>query len=264
MEKKIKKLNDGEREEYLIKIKLCFLRDNQQEVNNIGKIERVGFVEEYNSINWTKIDFEKIKNNQKDIKRIAKELGISKSSSRDKADVKINDIYYSLKCNGYGKPTIVNHTNRKGWLKIAELKKLKISKLDEIINQYWKLRINGDITEDCPNFHQKSPFKKNKEIIKPYLDFFIFEGSGQGYSEYPVTKVLEFKSFKNLSSWKIYGNEYLDQHWNNLYFCVRSTKGMPKNYDTYEYKKLLSPWTRNFKGSKGDKKHRGALHVRVG
>ena len=152
----------------------------------------------------------------------AKELGISKSSSRDKADVKINDIYYSLKCNGYGKPTIVNHTNRKGWLKIAELKKLKISKLDEIINQYWKLRINGDITEDCPNSHQKSPFNKNKEIIKPYLDFFIFEGSGQGYSEYPATKVLEFKSFKDLSSWKIYDNEYLNQHWNNLYFCVTS------------------------------------------
>ncbi len=261
---KEKSLNKGEKEEYLIKIYLCYLRDKEIDIPILGKIKNVGFEKNYKTTNWSKINFEKLKNNQKDIKKLSDTLSITKSSSKDKADVKINDIYYSLKCNGYGKPTIVNHTNRKGWLKIAELKKLEISNLDEIINQYWKLRINGDITEDCPNSHQKSPFNNNKEIVKPYLDFFIFEGSGQGYSKYPASKVLEFKSFKNINSWKIYGNEYLDQHWNNLYFCLRSTKGMPKNYETYEHKKLISLWTRNFKGSKGDKKYRGALHVRVG
>ena len=45
---------------------------------------------------------------------------------------------------------------------------------------------------------------------------------------------------------------------------MRSTKGMPKNYETYENKKLISPWTKYFKGKKGNKKYRGALHVRVG
>ena len=45
---------------------------------------------------------------------------------------------------------------------------------------------------------------------------------------------------------------------------MRSTKGMPKDYNTYKHKELISPWTKNFKGKKGDKKYRGALHVRVG
>ena len=39
------------------------------------------------------------------------------------------------------------------------------------MNEYWQLRENGDISEDCSNSHDKSPFRNNKEIIKPYLDF---------------------------------------------------------------------------------------------
>ncbi len=265
---KEKSLNKGEKEEYLIKIYLCYLRDKEIGIPILGKIKKVGFEKHYKTTNWSKINFEKLKNNQKDIKQLADKLEITKSKSSYKADVKINDIYYSLKCNGYGKPTIVNHTSRVGWFEIAKLNNLDISNLDKIIDEYWKLRKNGDISEDCPNSHQKSPFYNNKDIIKPYLDFFIFEGSGQGYSKYPATKVLEFKSFKNINSWKIYGDEYLDEHWDNLYFCMRYKKGiMPINkeaYDAHKSKNLISPWIRYFKGSKGEKKYRGALHVRVG
>ena len=96
--------------------------------------------------------------------------------------------------------------------------------LDKIIDKYWELRIKGDISEDCPNFHKESPFNKNQKIIKPYLDFFIFEGSGQGYSKFPASKVLDFKSFDDLDSWRIYGEEYLEKHWNKLYFCMRYKK----------------------------------------
>ena len=42
---------------------------------------------------------------------------------------------------------------------------------------------------------------------------------------------------------------------------------MPINketYDNHKFKELISPWTRYFKGIKGEKKYRGALHVRVG
>ena len=35
-------------------------------------------------------------------------------------------------------------------------------------------------------------------------------------------------------------------------------------YIPIKHKELISPWTKNFKGKKGDKKYRGALHVRVG
>jgi len=268
MTKKIKKLNDGEREELLIKIFLCSLRDAKKEISGIGKIEKVGFETEYSSIGWENIDFDNLKTNEKEIRSIAKKLNISKGSSLHKADVKINDIFYSLKCTGYGKPTIVNHTNRVGWLKIAEIKSLNIDDLDTIVDDYWTLRENKEISEDCPNFHEKSPFKNNKHIIKPFLDFFIFEGSGQGKSKYPASKVLEFKNFEDTDSWDIYGDEYLDKHWEKLYFCMRYKKGiMPIDqaaYDNHKAKDKISPWTRYFKGKKGEKKFRGALHVRVG
>ena len=261
---KIKKLNDGEREEILLKIQLCFFRDEEIEVPSLGKIISVGFDKDYNKINWSGVDIDKIKHNQKEIKILAEKLGITKSSSKDKADIKINGQNYSLKCTGYGKPAIVNHTNRMGWLKISKIINQDIVILDKIIDDYWKLRIDGEIKEDCPNFHEKSPFNNHIDIIKPYLDFFIFKGSGQGKSKMTAEKVLEFKSFDNTSAWNIYGSDYIEHHWNNIYFCMRSTKGMPTNYENYEHKNIISPWTRYFKGKKGEKKHRGALHVRVG
>ena len=45
---------------------------------------------------------------------------------------------------------------------------------------------------------------------------------------------------------------------------MRSTKGMPTDYNNFKDKNLISPWTKFFKGKTGEKKHRGALHVRVG
>ena len=268
MPKKTKKLNGGEREELLIKIILCSFRDYKKKIPSIGKIEKVGFENEYGSINWNNIDFNKLKKNDSKIRNIAKQLNISKGSSLDKADVKINDTFYSLKCTGYGKPTIVNHTSRVGFLNIADIKSLNISDLDSIVDKYWTLRENNEISEDCPNSHEKSPFKNKKHIIKPFLDFFIFEGSGKGKSKYPAEKVLEFEKFNETISWKIFSSEYLDQHWEKLYFCLRYKKGiMPINqtaYDNHKYKDKISPWIRYFKGKKGEKKFRGALHVRVG
>ena len=86
--------------------------------------------------------------------------------------------------------------------------------------------------------------------------------------KFPASKVLDFKSFDDLDSWRIYGEEYLEKHWNKLYFCMRYKKNiMPldkKSYDNHKFKKLISPWTKHFKGKKGEKKYRGALHVRVG
>jgi hypothetical protein len=39
---------------------------------------------------------------------------------------------------------------------------------------------------------------------------------------------------------------------------------MPTDYNAYKNRDLLEPWTRNYKGKKGNKKFRGSLHVRVG
>ena len=79
---------------------------------------------------------------------------------------------------------------------------------------------------------------------------------------------MDFQFFNKPDNWKIYGREYLDDNWNKLYFCMRYKKGiMPINqkaYDCHKNKKVISPWIKLFKGSKGKPKFRGALHVRVG
>ena len=215
-----------------------------------GKINNVGFQNEYGTTNWSEVNFAELKFEEENIKKLADILEISKSKPAYKADIKINDIFYSLKFTGSGKPTIVNHTSRLGWLNIANLKNLNISKLDNIISQYWKLRVKGEISEDCPNFHKKSPFNNNKEIIKPYLDFFSFEGSGQGFQ---IIQLRKFWIFNSLISQIIgrFMEEYLDDNWNKLYFCMRYKKGiMPINqkaYDCHKNKKVISPWIKLLK-----------------
>ena len=115
-------MNDGEKQELLIKIYLTHLRDNKINTEQFGIITNLGFNNEYKKISDKNIDFLKIEDDPKMIIKIAEQLEIQKSNPGDKADVKINKISYSLKCVGFSNPAIVNHTNRDGWLKIAERK----------------------------------------------------------------------------------------------------------------------------------------------
>jgi len=256
-------MNDGEKQELLTKIYLTYLRDNKIKTKEFGIIKSLGFDVEYKEIKDKNLDFTEIQDDLNKIKEIAKQLKIQKSKPSDKADIKINKISYSLKCTGFSMPAIVNHTNREGWLKIAERKKFNIEELDKIIDEYWALREEKKIKEDCSNKNQYSPFKDKIKVLKPFLDYFLFEGSGKANSSNPADKIFEFEKYNLSSSWKIYGTEYLKKHWNNLVFSIRS-KGMPPDYNSHKNKKIIEPWTRNFKGEKGEKKFRGSLHVRVG
>ena len=60
-----------------------------------------------------------------------------------------------------------------------------------------KLRVKGEISEDCPNFHKKSPFNNNKEIIKPYLDFFFLKDQAK---EFQIIQLRKFWIFNSLIS----------------------------------------------------------------
>jgi hypothetical protein len=254
-------MNQGEKQEVLLKIYLTYLRDQKIKSQKLGEIKSVKFKEEYSSMDFQSINFNMLENNEEEINKISKKLKIEKSKTFDKADIKINEISYSLKCIGYGKPAIVNHTNREGWLKITKRENLDIRKLDKIIKRYWKLRKQNKIGEDCTNNNLLSPFRNEIKIIKPYLNYFIFKGTGKGDSKNPAEKILEFNKFSDENSWKIYGKEYVDQHWHKLVFSIRS-KGMPSNYEKCNNKKLIEQWTEKFKGEKGEEKFRGALHVR--
>ncbi len=251
-------MNKGEKNELLFKIYLCFLKRKKNKYTIFGEIKSLGFGEkEYSALN-KEIDFENL-NEEKDLKKLCDELRIEKSSPLSKADVHVNKIGYSIKYMSAAPPSIINHTTRKGFLRIATKLDLNISELDGLIDVYWELRNSKKITEDCGNNNKHSPFKKHKEILRPYLEYFCFNGTGSKDSKHPADSVVKFHKFNDPSTWKIYSKkETVDEIWDGLYFCMRDIgKGGVKDYKNSPDIKKLSPWTRY-----NTKKYRGALSVR--
>jgi len=250
-------MNEGEKNELLFKIHLCYLKKKKDKSTTFGEIKKLGFDDiEYNEIDED-IDFSEL-DDEDFLEKISENLGIEKSSPRNKADIYINDIAYSIKYMTAGPPSITNHTNRKGFIRIANQLKINISDLDQLIKQYWDLRINKKISEDCYNKNPLSPFRNNKEILRPYLEYFCFTGTGSSDSKHPAESLIKFTKFNDPSTWKIYSKEdTIDAIWDGLGFCMRGGKGMPTHFNSSKDKKIIEPWTRY-----SSKKYRGALSVR--
>lgn len=250
-------MNQGEKNEILFKIFLCFLKKKKIKSTILGEIKTLGFNNKHYLSLQEEIDFQRLTNNVK-IQELCEKLKIEKSSPKNKADIHINKTAYSIKYMNAAPPSIINHTNRKGFVRIAKKLNLKISKLDGLMSKYWDLRNSNKITEDCGNNNPFSPFVNHKEILRPYLEYFCFLGSGSAESDFPAEKVIKFYQFNDPSTWKIYSkNETIDEIWNGLYFCMRGGKGMPKDYEKSKDKKIIEPWTQFSSG-----KFRGALSVR--
>ena len=141
------------------------------------------------------IDFKNL-NEEEDLKELSKKLGIDKSSSKSKADIHINGLGYSIKYMSAAPPSIINHTTRKGFVRIATKLNLNISDLDELMDKYWDLRNSNQITEDCGNNNSLSPFKDHKEILRPYLEYFCFKGTGSSDSKHSAESIVKFYKFK--------------------------------------------------------------------
>ena len=260
-------MNAGEKNEFLLKIYLTYLRDNNPELDTpFGKINKVGFEKNYKRVPKD-LDFDLLEKNEeksdREIKKIMKELSIEKAPPLSKADIYINNVSYSLKFLNAAPPSIVNHTNRKGFINIANKLKLNIGSLDKLIDKYWDLRIKGKIGEDVKNSEENSPFKNHKDVIKPYLEYFCFTGTGSKDSKHPADKIFKFFHYKDQKTWSILEKfEAIDEIWDGLKFCMRGGRGMPiKNkkcgYKMSKDKKIIAPWTRF-----SSKKYRGALSIR--
>lgn len=258
-------INSGERNELLVKLRLIELRDKKQSINLEGKTLRVTSVgfggNEYKSLP-NNIDLEEVyeeSNNDDitDLKSIAEEVGITKAASRDKADVFINGIGYSVKSLQSAPPALVNHTPRNGWKRICDSLNIDIEELDNIISEYWEKRLKGVLMEDVGNDNQNSPFKSHKDYLLPILNYFLFKGTGSKDSNYPADFILDFSNPIDVDTWSIHGKEYLDEQWGNLVFSVRH-KGMPDSYPKCKNSETIKPWVRNFQGS-----DKGSLHVRI-
>ena len=186
--------------------------------------------------------------------------GIVKAGPFSKADVYINGIGYSVKYSNASPPALVNHTPRNGWEFVAKNKGVSIAHLDTLIADYWQKRLNGTISEDVPNTHLSSPFSSNINILLPYLEYFIFEGTGSRLSKHPASEVIEFSNPCNFSTWKLLNKTQLVQNiWPRLVFSIRE-KGMPTNTNSLPQLKKNSVmlWAKNYQGSL-----KGSLHVRI-
>jgi hypothetical protein len=257
---KIHLMNQGEKNEILFKIYLTYLKKEEIITSPLGKITQLGFdKKEYNLLD-EEIDFENLDDDQEDfLKEKATQLGIEKSSPRNKADIYINNIAFSIKYMDAAPPSIINHTTRIGFVRIAKKLNIDISNLDNLVNEYWELRIANKITEDCGNNNGLSPFKNHKETLRPYLEYFCFSGTGSSDSKHPAQKIIKFTKFNDPTTWKVFSKkETVDEIWDGLYFCMRDiAKGGIKDYENNQNKDILKPWTRF-----SSEKYRGALSVR--
>ena len=249
-------MNLGEQNEILLKafIVKCFCEKSKLtgapeslsfiESNRFGPNEKV--------LSWAK-GYEEFLD-KRDWESLGKMFGKAKSGY--KADIEINGIKYSVKYKNAGKSALLNHTHRRGIIKVCNRIGLNILDFDKIVNDYWNLRESGIIGEDVSNSNSNSPFNKNKELIKKLLEYFLFKGTAQGDSAFPADKLLEFSDPFDPSTFKVLDpGDAVDEIWSSLVFSLRS-KAMPKNYNKKDHEDL-TPWTRFSSGA-----YRGSLHIR--
>ena len=252
-------MNRGELNELLVKLKLVELRDRKQVITISGKSLAINSVS-FNNREFRPLPPGTVLSNLSEsrVESLAYSIGASKAGLFDKADVFINGKGYSMKSLATAPPALVNHTNRFGWERVCQSLNKSISELDTIIDEYWRRRKAGLIREDVIN-DRNSPFYSHKEYMIPILNYFLFKGSGSKDSNAPADFILDIVDPLNSRTWSIHGQEFLEENWENLVFCVRAKKGMSDYPAILDKKKKdsIARWTQFHQGE-----YRGALHVR--
>jgi hypothetical protein len=258
-------MNTGERDELIAIVRLIQMRENSDyfDGNTISSIK----VNETECLSIPKeLNITEISNfDDYNLLKFTKSIKVEKAPARAKSDVQINNIGYSIKSNRAAPPALVNHTARPGFENVCSKVGVDIEKLDELIEIYWDLRFAKKIAEDVKISHPLSPFKNQIELLRPILNYFLFQGSGSGDSKYQAQKIINFNNPILDDNWKIYdSHSALDLYWDKLIFSLRSNKGMPNGYpDNMSAKANLTKqsvdvWTRFIDGN-----YRGALHIRT-
>jgi hypothetical protein len=257
-------MNQGERDELIVQLKLIDLRQQSYDVKGIGEIKSIKLRTEYNNLPSGFVLNDLLSFNDLELIKFSACCGISKAGTGLKADTIINGEPISLKSNKSAPPALVNHTTRPGFEFAAINSGGNIKVLDDLINEYWELRINKKIGEDIHNDNPLSPFRTKKVELKPILNYFLFDGTGGGFSKLPANRILGFTNPLDVSTWRFYDkNDAVDLYWDKLVFSLRAKKGMPGGYPNNLTKKMsllkssIDLWTNHIDGD-----HRGALHIR--
>lgn len=267
-------MNEGERGEILIKIRLTEMREKEialqeKRVSSVGFPKKNGGFTEYSlpkSIlrpDGKSVD-PKIRNfTDGELHVVAGEANIEKAKTCEKSDVYINGTGYSVKSVSGAAPALINHTSRPGFERVCKKCDVDIEELDKMVDRYWELRLKGAIGEDIKNSDMLSPFRDGKKVLVPILRYFLSEGSGSKETQTPAEYIIEYREAMDEKTWKIMTPEdVIEKMWSKLIFSIRSKKGMPADYNPQTYKKedaaSIFRWVRECDGD-----YRGALHVRL-
>ena len=257
-------MNDGEKDELIVQIKLIQLKFAASEIEMLGEIQHVGFDDDYVQLppDFRLSSLSSFSDSE--LVNFSDSLGISKSGPFNKADTFINGIGVSLKSNKKAPPALVNHTTRPGFEFAAMHSGGDIDALDKMIYDYLDLRKAGIIGQDIKNSHHHSPFALNKLVLEPFLNFFLFDGTGSRLSKKPAEFILSFTDPLDTETWSLYDkSNAMDRYWDKLIFSLRA-KNMPAGYpnvsDQILHKKpSIDKWTEFI-----DSKYKGTLHIRSG
>lgn len=248
--------NKGEKDEVLLLLELFYMN----EINQYNYLVEIFGEEASEGILFINIDTDK------EIIDINK---ISKAPSNYKADCRIKmrktkNIYnISIKSKNGAIPSILNHTPRSA--KIFQENGIfnnYLPYIDKIIEEYIMKRQNKIIGEDVL-ISNLMCFKNNillKEKFKEVLSYFVFDGTGKGYSKcksnaiitYENKKII-FKKYDTIEDKKV----YIDSIYDKIVISLRD-KNMPKIIPIH-----CKPWIFNDIKPDGSIKSKGSLHVRI-
>jgi hypothetical protein len=249
--------NRGEKDEVLLLLNLY----HANEMNEFDKLIEIFGEEASEGISILNIDTDD------EICDINK---LSKAPCGCKADCKIRmkktkNIYsISIKSKNGANPAILNHTPRSA--KIFQdggiFNGHVLSCLDKILQEYIDKRINKIIGEDTPisNLMCLKDDYLLKEKFLEILSYFVFDGTGKGYSKYKSNSIITYQNDKlifrrcdNIQNKKA----YIESIYDKIVISLRD-KGMPKVLNEY-----CKPWVFNDIKPDGSIKHKGSLHLRI-
>jgi hypothetical protein len=192
----------------------------------------------------------------------------SKAPSGYKADCKIimkktKNVYsISIKSKHGGNPAILNHTHRKA--KIFQEGGILydyLPCLDTILQEYISKRVNKTICEDTPitNLTCLKDDHSLKEKFIEVLTYFVFDGSGKGYSKCSANAIMTYSdkiTFMKCDSIQD-KKTYVESIYDKIVISLRN-KGMPELIPEY-----CKPWIFDDIQLDNSIKHKGGLHIRI-
>lgn len=248
--------NKGEKDEVLSQLNLYHLN----EMNEFDKLIEIFGEEASEGISILNIDTDD---------EIDDINNLSKAPSPYKADCKIRmkktKIVYSIsiKSKNGANPTILNHTHRNAKIfQEGGIFNEYLPCLDKILQEYIYKRINKIIGEDT-SINNLTCLKDDDSLKEKFLEilsYFVFDGSGKGYSKcksnaimtYQNDKII-FRKYDNIQNKKV----YIESIYDKIVISLRD-KAMPKVMNEY-----CKPWVFNDIKPDGSIKHKGSLHIRI-